>query len=104
MQEAGCAYGLSCTRLRSLTRLVAALEWLRQVLPDDNAPWDDDVLSRLAVERRWKTAGNRASALPGDLSSDRVFADIAADLDRILNNVRSRVVVQRSRRRGIRES
>ena len=100
-----------------LVALVVALEQLRQVLPDDKTVWDNDVLVRLAVERLWITAGNLAEAyrieegiaagiepwselagyrhllaheLPGDLSSDRVFADTTADLDRILNNVRSR--------------
>ncbi len=69
---------------------------------------------RLAVERLWITAGNLAEAyriergfgagvgpwselagyrhllahaLPRDLSSDRVSADTAADLDRILDEV-----------------
>jgi len=71
---------------------------------------------RLAVERLWITAGNIAEtsrtpagiesgsdpsaelagyrnllahALPGDVSADRVFADSAADIDRILDHVPS---------------
>ncbi len=102
-----------------LVALVAALEQPRQVLPDDETVWDNDVLVRLAVERLWIAAGNLAEAyrieegivagiepwaelagyrhllahaLPGDLSSDRVFADTTADLDRILDDVRSRAV------------
>ncbi len=100
-----------------LGALVTALEQLRQVLPDDKSVWDSDVLVRLAVERLWITAGNLAEAyrieeriaagiepwselagyrhllaheLPGDLSSDRVFADTTADLDRVLDHMRSR--------------
>jgi uncharacterized protein with HEPN domain len=30
-----------------------------------------------------------AHALPGDISSDRVFADTVSDLDRIIRHVRS---------------
>ena len=98
-----------------LDALVATLEQLRQILPGDKATWDTEVLVRLAVERLWITAGNLAEAyriergiaasvepwsglagyrhllahaLPGDLSSDRVFADTTADLGRILTEVR----------------
>ena len=98
-----------------LDTLVATLERLRQILPGDKATWDSEVLVRLAVERLWITAGNLAEAyrierdiaagvepwsglagyrhllahaLPGDLSSDRVFADTTADLSRILTEVR----------------
>lgn len=101
-----------------LDALVATLEQLRQILPGDKATWDSEVLVRLAVERLWITAGNLAEAyriergiaagiepwsglagyhhllahaLPGDLSSDRVFADSTADLGRILAEVRSPV-------------
>ena len=83
-----------------LDALVATLEQLRQILPGDKATWDSDVVVRLAVERLWITAGNLAEAyrieggiaagvepwselagyrhllahaLPGDISSDRVF-------------------------------
>ncbi|MGH3848750.1 MAG: hypothetical protein ACRDRT_03435 [Pseudonocardiaceae bacterium] len=99
-----------------LNALVATLEQLRRTLPDDKATWNDEVLVRLAVERLWITAGNLAEgfridrgmapgvepwselagyrhllahALPGDLSSDRVFADSVADLGRILAEVRA---------------
>jgi len=97
-----------------LGALVTALEQLRRIFPQQKATWDSEVLVRLAVERLWITAGNLAEAyrieegiavgvepwselagyrhllahaLPGDLSSDRVFADTAADLDRILDEV-----------------
>src|SRR5665213_155328 len=100
----------------ALDTLVATLEHLRRILPDDKATWDSEVLVRLAVERLWITAGNLAEAyriergivagvepwselagyrhllapaLPGDLSSDRVFADTTADLTQILVEVRS---------------
>lgn len=73
---------------------------------------------RLAVERLWITAGNLAEvyriergvttgvepwselvgyrhllahALPGDISSDRVFADTIADLERILSAVHAQL-------------
>ena len=100
-----------------LDALIATLEQLRQMLPGDKAVWDDEVLVRLAVERLRIGAGNLAEAyriergiaagiepwselfgfrhllahaLPGDLSSARVFADTTADLDRIIDEVRDR--------------
>ncbi len=45
-----------------LVALAAALEQPRQVLPDDETVWDNDVLVRLAVERLWIAAGNLAEA------------------------------------------
>lgn len=99
-----------------LAALVSTLEQLRQILPDDKASWDRQVLVRLAVERLWITAGNLAEsyrltkhlpggvdpwaelagyrnllahALPGDLSPDRVFADSVADVGRLLGEVRA---------------
>lgn len=99
----------------TLDALVATLEQLRQVFPLDKAVWDSRVELRLAVERLWISAGNLAEtyriergiaagvepwselvglrnllahALAGDISSDRVYADTAADLDRILADVR----------------
>jgi len=96
--------------------LVATLEQLRQILPSNRATWDNQPVVRLAVERLWITAGNLAEtyriasgietgvdpwaelagyrnllahALPGDVSSDRVFADTTSDIDRILGQVRS---------------
>jgi len=100
----------------ALDALIATLQQLRQIIPEDKSVWDDEILVRLAVERLWITAGNLAEmyrieegiaasveprselagyrnliahALPGDLSSDRVFADTTADPERILNDVRS---------------
>lgn len=101
-----------------LDALVATLEQLKQVFPGDKASWNDEILVLLAVERLWITAGNLAEAyridrgiaagiepwselvgyrhllahaLPGDVSSVRVFADTATDLDRILAEVREHV-------------
>jgi hypothetical protein len=95
--------------------LVGTLEQLRQILPSDKTSWDEQPVLRLAVERLWITAGNLgetyrvdqglaagtepwaelvgyrnllAHALPGDISSDRVFADSTTDLARILDQVR----------------
>ena len=106
------------TAAEALDALVATLEQLRRILPDDKVDWDNQVLVRLAVERLWITAGNLAEsyrteegiaasiepwselagyrhllahALPGDISSDRVFADTTVDLGRILKEVRGRV-------------
>ncbi len=91
----------------TLDALVATLDHLRRLLPDNRATWDQDPVVRLAVERLWITAGNLAEAyrimmgipagvelwselagyrhllahaLPCDVSSDRVFADSVADL------------------------
>lgn len=102
----------------ALDALVATLEQLRQIFPVDQAAWDSRLVVRLAVERLWITAGNLAEtyriergiaagvepwselvgyrnlfahALTGDISSDRVYADTAADLDRILVDVRAQV-------------
>jgi uncharacterized protein with HEPN domain len=99
----------------ALTALADTLERLQDILPTEKASWDADVVARLAVERLWITAGNvaeeyrRASAveagvepwaelvgyrnrlahaLPGDLSSDRIWADTTADLSGILTTVR----------------
>ena len=101
----------------AIDALIATLEQLRRILPTDKPTWDQDVIVRLAVERLWITAGNLAEAyrivqglatavepwselagyrhllahaLPGDVSSDRVFSDTTADLDRILEQVRTR--------------
>lgn len=102
----------------ALGALVATLEQLRQIFPGDKAAWNSRPVVRLAVERLWIAAGNLAEAyrtergivpgaepwselvgyrhllahaLPGDISSDRVFADTLADLDRILDDVRTQV-------------
>lgn len=99
----------------ALQALISTLEQLREVVPADKSQWDAQPLLRLAVERLWITCGNLAEAyrlergipsgidpwaelagyrnllahaLPGDVSSDRVFADTQADLDRIITEVR----------------
>jgi hypothetical protein len=91
--------------------LTAFLEQIRDLLPADKFVWDGDSVLRLAVERLWISAGNcaeeyrRASgidpgvepwaelagyrnrlahALPGDLSSDRIWTDTTTDLGHIL--------------------
>jgi len=96
--------------------LIETLEQLQQILPEAKTTWDTNMLVRLAVERLWITAGNAAEeyrravgidpgiepwaemiayrnrlahALPGDLSTDRIWADTTADLARILAGVRS---------------
>lgn len=97
-----------------LDQLVEVLEQIGDLLPDDRDGWDDDVRTRLAVERLWITAGNVAEAhritagldvgtgpwaelyrlrnllahaLPGDLSSDRLWAETVTDLPRLLAEV-----------------
>ncbi len=99
----------------ALATLIAVLEEIEGLLPADKARWDSDVVVRLAVERLWITAGsiseeyrraagidagvepwaelagyrNRlAHALPGDLSSDRIWIDTTTDVGRILAEVR----------------
>jgi len=103
----------------ALRALIATLEELRRILPGDKVNWDRDPIVRLAVERLWITAGNAADehrrvagldsgmepwaelvgyrnrlahALPGDLSTDRIWADTTADLDRIVADVRRAMV------------
>lgn len=100
-----------------LDHLVATLEQIRGLLPDDSAAWHADARTRLAVERLWITAGNLAEAyritagietgtdpwaelyrfrnliahaLPGDLSPQRVWAESVADLEQVLEQVRAR--------------
>lgn len=102
----------------ALDSLIAALEQLQLILPADKNVWDEQPVTRLAVERLWITAGNLAEAyridqgiavgvepwselvgyrhllahaLPGDLSSDRIFADSTADVGRILADVQASV-------------
>lgn len=99
----------------ALNALVETLEQLQGILPADKASWDAAPLVRLAVERLWISAGNAAEehrraaridagiepwaelcgyrnrlahALPGDLSTDRIWADTRVDLSRILAEVR----------------
>jgi len=100
----------------TLDALTVTLEQIGRVLPNDKATWDNEPVIQLAVERLWITAGNLAEAyriasgigsgvepwselagyrnllahaLPGDISSDRVFAGSSTDLDRILDQVRA---------------
>ncbi len=99
----------------AIQALILTLEQLREIFPAEKSDWDDQSLLRLAVERLWITSGNLAEAyrlergvasgidpwaelagyrhllahaLPGDVSSDRVFADTQADLERLLMEVR----------------
>ncbi len=97
----------------ALDALIETLEQLQQILPADKTTWDSDVVARLAVERLWITAGNAAEeraagidagtepwselaahrnrlahAVPGDLSTERIWADTTADLERILSAAR----------------
>lgn len=101
-----------------LAALEQSLRELQALVPADKASWDQDPVVRLAVERLWITAGNIAEtyrrdvlmvdpgtrpwaelaayrhklahALPGDLSTDRIFADTKGDLDRLIDEVASR--------------
>jgi uncharacterized protein with HEPN domain len=95
----------------ALTALVATLEQIRDLIPADKSAWDGHPVVRLAVERLWVSAGNCAEeyrranqidpgvepwaelagyrnrlahALPGDLSSDRVWTDTTTDLEPII--------------------
>lgn len=96
-------------------QLADVLEQIRELLPTDKAGWDGDLRTRLAVERLWITAGNVAEtyritagldvgtgpwaelyrlrnllahALPGDLSSDRLWVETVTDLPRLIADVR----------------
>jgi len=99
----------------ALRNLVETLELIRRILPPTKAAWDADDVLRLAIERLWISAGNAAEeyrraaridagvepwaelvgyrnrlahALPGDLSSDRIWTDTTADLPRIIGELR----------------
>ncbi len=91
-----------------LSALIETVEQLIAVVPSEKTGWDAEPLLRLAVERLWITAGNVAEAyrrdvldidpgvepwsefvayrnklahaLPGDLSTDRIYADSRNDL------------------------
>lgn len=105
------------TGSEALAALITTLEQLKGLLPTDKAGWDRDAILQLAVERLWITTGNLAEvyrtkeglstdvdpwaelvgyrhllahAVPGDVSTDRVYADTTADLDRILSDLRQR--------------
>ncbi len=107
------------TAEEALGALLATLEQLREILPDNKADWDRQRVVQLAAERLWITAGNLAEfvrveraiaagvepwaelagyrnllahALPGDISSDRVFADSSTDLARLVGQVRSHLI------------
>jgi uncharacterized protein with HEPN domain len=96
----------------ALSNLIETLEQIRLLLPADKALWDNDAVLRLAIERLWITSGNCAEeyrraaqidpgvepwaelaayrnrlahALPGDLSTDRIWAD-TTDIDPILQS------------------
>jgi uncharacterized protein with HEPN domain len=100
----------------ALHQLIAVLEQIQRLLPADKVSWDNNLVVRLAIERLWITAGNIAEhcriergiaagvepwselvgyrnilahALPGDVSSDRVFADSTADVGPILEQLRA---------------
>lgn len=104
------------TAEEALDALLLTLDQLLQILPSSKSAWDQTDVVRLAVEPLWITAGNLAEtyridrgiapgiepwselagyrnllahALPGDISSDRVYADSAADLNRILDELRA---------------
>jgi uncharacterized protein with HEPN domain len=99
-----------------LDALIDTLEQLAAILPGDKVVWDAEPTIRLAVERLWITAGNVAEAyrkdvldadpgvepwselvayrnklahaLPGDLSTDRIYVDSRADPVRLLARIR----------------
>jgi uncharacterized protein with HEPN domain len=99
-----------------LDALIETLEQLVAIVPSDKVVWDAEPMRRLAVERLWITAGNVAEtyrrdvldvdpgvgpwselvayrnklahALPGDLSTDRIYADSRAEPARLLALVR----------------
>jgi uncharacterized protein with HEPN domain len=106
----------TCDRGRGTTAIVNTLDLLRGVLPATKEEWDADLKLRLAVERLWIIAGNAAEeygrgagieagvepwaqvvgdrnrlphALPGDLSTDRIWTDSTSDLNRLLTEVRA---------------
>lgn len=99
-----------------LEALAAVLAELSSILPRDKREWDGSRLVRLAVERLWIVAGNTAeayrrsadvatgvepwaelvgyrnllaNAMPGELATDRVWADTTTDLSRIIDHVES---------------
>ena len=100
----------------ALSTLVEVLEQIGDLVPEDKEAWDSQSVLRLAIERLWIVAGNVAEeyrrskgiapgvgpwaelvgyrnllahALPGDISSDRVWVDTDSDLSRILGEVRA---------------
>ena len=102
------------TAEEALTSLIETLEQIRGLIPAEKASWDGDLVLRLAIERLWITAGNCAEeyrrggqidpgvepwaesagyrnrvahALPGDLSTDRIWTDTTTELEPILDEV-----------------
>lgn len=82
----------------ALDALLATLEQLQDAVPTDKESWDAAEEYRrsagidVGVEPWAELTGFRnrlAHALPGDLPSDRIWADTAADLTRILDVVRN---------------
>jgi uncharacterized protein with HEPN domain len=97
-----------------LEQLHATLQRIADLVPATLADWQSDEVRRLAVERLWITAGNLAEAhrlstgveagadpwaelhrfrsllahaLPGDLSSERVWYESVTDLPRLMEQV-----------------
>lgn len=65
----------------ALAHLIAALEDIERLLPDDKASWDCDPVLRLAVERLWITAGNTAEEYRRTAGADpgvEPWAELAA--------------------------
>ena len=96
-----------------LTTLDSTLRRIEALTPNKQA-WEADEVRRLAIERLWIAAGNLAEAyrkaaelppgvepwaelygfrsvlahaLPGDISSDRVWHETTVDLPRLLGQV-----------------
>jgi uncharacterized protein with HEPN domain len=94
--------------------LIRTLRQIQSILPADKTAWDDDWVLQLAIERLWILAGNLsetyrlevgipagvepwselaayrnilAHALPGDISSDRVYADSSTDVETIIETL-----------------
>jgi uncharacterized protein with HEPN domain len=99
-----------------LASLETTLLQIQTLAPSDKAAWDGDGVLQLAVERLWITAGNAAEeyrkaadmpsgvgpwaelysfrsllahALPGQVSSARVWSESVTDLPRLLGQVRA---------------
>lgn len=97
-----------------LERLAAELEAIDLLVARGRAAWEADELLRLAIERRWITAGNYAEryrlatqlpagtdpwaelydyrcllahALPEQLDEERVWIDTTADITRLRSTV-----------------
>lgn len=99
-----------------LDQLESTLLHIRVLLPSDKHVWDDNELLRLAISQLWVQAGNAAElhrrsagevdgaqpwaelydfrcvlahATPDRVDHDLVFADSAADVDRLIEEVRA---------------